>query len=53
VLVALVDHQVALLTRGSERVSVAVLATTDGTHRVGKATLRGVFLRLLRRLAAS
>jgi beta-lactamase class A len=49
--IGLVDHQVALLTRGDERVSVAVLTTTDGTHRVGKATLRGVFARLLRGLA--
>jgi hypothetical protein len=51
--IGLVDHQVALLTRGQERVSIAVLTTTDGMHRVGKATLRGVFRRLLRRLAAS
>jgi hypothetical protein len=49
----LVDHQVALLTRGEERVSVAVLTTTNGGHRTGKATLRGVFRRLLRGLAAS
>jgi beta-lactamase class A len=50
--IGLVDHQVALLTRGQERVSIAVLTTTDGTHRAGKATLRGVFRRLLRGLAA-
>jgi beta-lactamase class A len=49
----LVDHQVALLTRGHERVSVAVLTTTNGGHAVGKATLRGVFRRLLRGLAKS
>ena len=48
-----VDHQVALLTRGRERVSVAVLTVTNGTHKTGKATLRGVFLRLLRGLAES
>jgi beta-lactamase class A len=51
--IGLVDHQVALLTRGSERVSVAVLTTTNGGHAVGKATLRGVFRRLLRGLARS
>ena len=49
----LVDHQVALLTRGRERVSVAVLTTVTGGHAVGKATLRGVFRRLLRGLARS
>jgi len=49
----LVDHQVALLTRGSQRVSVAVLTTTNGGHKAGKETLRGVFRRLLRGLAAS
>ena len=49
----LVDHQVALLTRGQERVAVAVLTTTNGGHKTGKATLRGVFRRLLRGLAAS
>ncbi len=49
----LVDHQVALLTRGHQRVSVAVLTTTNGGHRAGKATLRGVFRRLLRGLAKS
>jgi beta-lactamase class A len=49
----LVDHQVALLARGQERVSVAVLTITDGTHKAGKETLRGVFRRLLRGLAES
>ena len=33
--------------------SVAVLTITDGTHEAGKATLRGVFARLLRGLAES
>ena len=47
----LVDHQVALLERGRERVSVAILTTVSGTHRDGKATLRGVARRLLRGLA--
>jgi Beta-lactamase enzyme family len=51
--IGLVDHQVALLTHGQERVAVAVLTTTNGGHAVGKATLRGVFRRLLRGLAAS
>jgi beta-lactamase class A len=46
-----IDNQVALLTRGDERVSVAVLTTADGSHAYGKATLRGVFKRLLRGLS--
>lgn len=45
-----VDHQVALLRRGSTRVAVAVLATRQGSHAYGKATLRGTFARLLRGL---
>ena len=48
-----VDHQVALLTRGSERVSLAILTLADGTHAYGKETLRGVAKRLLFGLAAS
>ena len=48
----LVDHQVALLTRGCARLSVAVLTLYDGTHAYGKATLRGIFARLLRGLPA-
>jgi beta-lactamase class A len=48
-----VDHQVALLTRGSERVSVAILTAADGSHAYGKETLRGVARRLLRGLAGS
>ena len=44
-----VDHQVALLTRGGERVSVAVL-TLSNDHAAGKATLEGVSRRLLRGL---
>ncbi len=47
-----VDHQVALLTRGRRRVSVAILTHLDGTHAYGKETLRGIALRLLRGLAA-
>jgi len=45
-----VDHQVALLTRGPLRVSIAVMTTGDGSHAYGKATLRGVFRRLMRNL---
>lgn len=44
----LVDHQVALLTRGCARVSIAVLTMYDGSHPYGKQTLRGIFERLLR-----
>jgi hypothetical protein len=46
-----VDHQVALLVRGRERVSVAILTHLDGSHAYGKATLRGLAKRLLRGLA--
>ena len=42
------DHQVVLLTRGCARVSVAMLTMYDGSHPYGKATLKGVFARLLR-----
>ena len=45
-----VDHQVALLTRGDERVSVAILTHLDGSHPYGKETLRGVAQRLLKGL---
>jgi hypothetical protein len=45
-----VDHQVALLRRGPLRVAVAVMTTANGSHAYGKATLRGVFGRLLRGL---
>jgi hypothetical protein len=46
----LVDHQVALLVRGADRVSIAVLTTGSPDHAYGKQTLRGVFARLLRGL---
>jgi hypothetical protein len=46
----LVDHQVALLTRGGERVSVAILTYGNPGHAYGKRTLRGVARRLLRGL---
>ena len=42
-----VDHQVALLTRGEERIAVAVFTASNGSHAAGKATLEGVFRRLL------
>jgi hypothetical protein len=46
-----VDHQVALLRRGAERVSVAVLTVGSPTHAYGITTERAVFRRLLRGLA--
>jgi beta-lactamase class A len=45
-----VDHQVALLTHGDVRLSVAVLTSANGSHAAGKATLEGVFRRLLHHL---
>ena len=48
----LVDHQVALLTHGKDRVAVAVLTSGNLDHAYGQRTLRGVFARLLRGLAA-
>jgi hypothetical protein len=45
-----VDHQVALLTRGNDRVSVAILTLHDEKHTYGRQTLRGIALRLLRGL---
>jgi hypothetical protein len=46
----LIDSQVALLTRGCARVSVAVLTMHDPSHAYGKETLRQIFARLLRGL---
>ena len=46
-----VDHQVALLKRHGERVSVAILTESDPSHAYGKATLRGVAARLLHGLS--
>ena len=46
----LLDHQVALFVRGCSRFSIAVLSMFDGSRPYGKATLRGVFTRLLARL---
>jgi hypothetical protein len=48
--IGLVDHQIALLTRGCARVSIAVMTLDDGSHAYGKDTLRGVFARLLKGL---
>jgi hypothetical protein len=48
----LVDHQVALLTRGNERVSVAILTADDDSHEFGKETLRGIAARLLHGLGS-
>jgi hypothetical protein len=45
-----VDHQVALLTRRNQRVSVAILTLHDERHDYGQETLRGIALRLLRGL---
>jgi Beta-lactamase enzyme family len=46
-----VDHQVALLERGAQRVSIAVLTVGSASHAYGEATERGVARRLLRGLA--
>jgi Beta-lactamase enzyme family len=43
----LVDNQVALLTRGCVRVSIAVLTMYDGSHTYGKQTLKATFHKLL------
>ncbi|MBW3593101.1 MAG: class A beta-lactamase-related serine hydrolase, partial [Actinobacteria bacterium] len=42
----LVDHQVALLEAGGERVAAAVLTRNNPSHAYGNETLRGVFARL-------
>jgi beta-lactamase family protein len=46
-----VDHQVALLERHGQRVSLAILTQFDPSHDYGKRTLRGVARRLLRGLS--
>jgi hypothetical protein len=46
----LIDSQVALLSRGCSRFSIAVLTMHDPSHEYGKETLAGVFSRLLRGL---
>jgi hypothetical protein len=45
-----VTHQVALLERGDERVSVAILTRLNPSHRYGAWTVRGIAGRLLRDL---
>ncbi len=47
---ALVDDQVALLTRGRDRVALAILTAGKPDMAYGNATLRGVARRLLRGL---
>ena len=47
-----VDHQIALLTKGDERVSIAVLTRFNPNHLYGEHTEEGVARRLLRGLAA-
>jgi hypothetical protein len=46
----LIDNQVALLTRGCARLSIAVLTMHDGSHVYGKQTLKVIFHKLLRGL---
>ena len=48
-----VSHQVALLERGRQRVSVAIMTTGSPSHRYSEQTLRGIASRLLRGLAAT
>jgi beta-lactamase class A len=48
----LIDSQVALLTRGCARVSVAVLTMQDGSHAYGEQTLKVIFQKLLKGLPA-
>jgi Beta-lactamase enzyme family len=45
-----VEHQVVLLCRGEQRLSLAVLTTGSPSHEYAKQTLRGLFARLLRHL---
>jgi beta-lactamase class A len=45
-----VDHQVGLLRRGEDRVTIAVMTVNNPSHAYGKATLEGVSRRLLRGL---
>ena len=46
----LVSHQVALLERGRQRVSLAIMTTGSPDHEHSQETLRGVAARLLRGL---
>ena len=45
-----VDHQVGLLRRGDDRVSIAVMTVNNPSHAYGKATLKAVSRRLMRGL---
>jgi beta-lactamase class A len=45
-----VDHQVGLLRRGDDRLTIAVMTVNNPSHAYGKATLEGVARRLLRGL---
>jgi beta-lactamase class A len=45
-----VDHQIGLLRRGDDRVSIAVMTANNPSHAYGKATLEGMSRRLLRGL---
>ncbi len=45
-----VDHQIGLLRRGEDRVSIAVMTVNNPSHAYGKATLEGVSRRLLQGL---
>lgn len=45
-----VDHQVGLLRRGDDRLTIAVMTVNNPSHAYGKATLEGVSRRLLRGL---
>jgi hypothetical protein len=48
-----VSHQVALLTRGRERVAVAILTDGEDDPAYGRRTLRGIAARLLRGLGSA
>lgn len=48
-----VSHQVALLERGRQRVSVAIMTAGSPDHPYSEQTLRGISERLLRGLAAT
>jgi len=45
-----VDHQVAFLESGRSRIALAIFTQSDGSHRYGKQTLRGIASRLLHAL---